>query len=106
MNINISLKIAIFISVLIGHTLEYCILKSGFPLNNKSKVIAKQIGIKHPEKIRILFVSRINKNILAITFGYGILIKRGHFSTELLIHELIHVRQYEEIGGINNETRN
>jgi hypothetical protein len=35
-----------------------------------------------------------------MTFGHGIVIKDGYFARHLIAHELVHILQYERLGGI------
>ena len=76
------------------------------------------VGIKHPEKIRVLIVEKIPMPLppllyLAVKFGwraggtigmalrYGIFIQADHANDRrLLIHELAHTLQYERLGGL------
>ena len=36
-----------------------------------------------------------------MTFGHGILLKNGAVDRRLVVHELVHVMQYERFGGID-----
>jgi hypothetical protein len=40
-----------------------------------------------------------------MTFGRGILFKAESIDHELVVHELVHVKQYETLGGIENFLR-
>jgi hypothetical protein len=81
--------------------------------------IARQVGVAHPMKVRLHVVERLpapdDPMLLAaagtiglmpqaadgMTLGYAVLIKRGaEGDTRLLRHELRHVAQYEQAGGI------
>ncbi len=84
------------------------ILGNGLPLNDFGIRIAQEVGVKYPEKVRVLVTERISadKNIAGMTFGYAIQIKEEYKNElEVYIHELIHVRQYEQMGGIYNFTK-
>ncbi len=96
---------------------EQIALSQGVPLLPQYLEIADKIGIKNPEKIRVLYVERLplpeNKSLLfqmqrlsldspyftGTTFGYGIWISNKMKGDKLLIaHELIHVKQMEALG--------
>ena len=86
---------------------------------------AKSIGVKHPEKVRVIVTSDFpvptNKEVLkgfkelgfdsmfvaGITYRYGIYIKSSWLVSKeyVLAHELIHVRQVEETGNWKKYTR-
>lgn len=93
---------------------EKIILNSGRTLTSEEKDIAKYMGVKYPEKVRILEVDEILKpeepvlheicedsmlidNPNGLTFGYGFYLKRKHLNSTIP-HELVHVSQYEEFG--------
>jgi hypothetical protein len=78
------------------------VLKHGAPLSPKLQTIAQEIGIQNPQDIRILIKGKIFglSDIIGLTIGRALLIKRGYLSDELLIHELIHVKQYQDAGNI------
>lgn len=98
---------------------EAYILANGIPLNEKQRLIASKMGIKHIDKIKIMQVESIpepedsilkeknkilgffSSNTLGITYRYGIYIRNDFWEDEsLLIHELTHTLQYERLGGI------
>jgi len=92
-------------------------LKIGEALDEKQLVIAKEIGIKNPEKVRLVYVDEvpfpyenlvlkvvgealgfIGEGIInnAQVFGYSIYIRNGYqLTTPNLAHELVHVLQIE-----------
>ncbi len=98
---------------------ETIILRKGDPLPQDLLQDAGLIGIKHPERVRTLLVPSIalpenptlrkacrqtgliSSRTAAITMRYGIFIRaeRAH-DRRLAIHELVHVSQYENLGGI------
>lgn len=95
----------IFLIALFLRTEENYILKNGIPLSLKLQKIAINLGIKNPENIRILEKGKIfgDKNIAGMTLNRGILIiKKCENKEDVLIHELIHVKQYQDLGGMNN----
>ena len=98
---------------------EAYILSNGIPLNEKQRLIASKMGIKHIDKIRVLQVESIpepedsilkeknkilgffSSNTLGITYRYGIYIRNDFWEDEsLIVHELTHTLQYERLGGI------
>lgn len=92
-------------------------LKAGIPLNEKERLLASEIGIKHPEKVRIVYVDQvpypyenlalkifgeavglIGEGIInnAQVFGYSIYARRDFvLNRPKLAHELVHVLQIE-----------
>ena len=93
------------------------ILKNGNPPDARVLKFAEQIGIQHPNKIKILLLDKVPlpqdpqitlvahksglslDNVGGITFGYGIiLLKSRKDDDHILCHELTHVKQYENLG--------
>lgn len=92
-------------------------LSMGELLNEKQLVIAKEIGIKNPEKVRLVYVDEVPfpyENVVlrvvgealgfigegivnnAQVFGYSIYVRKGYLlTTPSLAHELVHVLQIE-----------
>lgn len=103
-----------------AHETEVLGLKVGQPLDEKQLIIAKEIGIKSPGKIRLIYVDEVpfpNENIVLKTvgealgfigdgiinnaqvFGYSIYIRKGYqLTTPSIAHELVHVLQIERSG--------
>ncbi len=98
---------------------EARILEEGVALNPQQTADAIAIGVQRPEKVRLSAVARIpapSDPVLAkaayqtgllsagtdgLTLGYGIFLRADHAAYRRLVcHELCHVRQYEERGGI------
>ena len=98
---------------------EKLILRTGIALSKNQIDDARQSGVCEPEKIRIAFVEAIpiphgfllgplsrltglvSTNTAGITLGYGIYIRRRYSSDRgLLVHECVHVGQYERLGSI------
>ena len=98
---------------------EELILKEGQMLPNNLRALAEQVGISCLEKVRFSVVNMIprpenvllekvceQKNFLSpdtagLTLGYGIYIRSDSVNDKrLFIHELVHVLQYERLGGI------
>lgn len=91
--------------------------KSGVPLDKKGLQLAKELGIKHPEKVRLVYTDKVPFPIEvpeikamgeaigfvgdgivnnAQAFGYAIYIRNGYkLDTPKLAHELVHVQQIE-----------
>ena len=94
------------------------ICSSGMTLSERGQSIAKAAGVIHAEKIRISIVSSIpipddpvlqkvaiesgllGPDTAGLTLGYGIYIRAGKGSAQLLSHECRHVYQYETFGSI------
>ncbi len=78
------------------------VLKHGVALTPKLQTIAQDIGIKNPQNIRILVKGKIFglEGIAGLTIGQAILVRRGYLSEELIVHELIHVKQYQDYKSI------
>ncbi len=93
-------------------------LAEGEPLDDAGLEIAKMMGVRHPEKIRVLAVDEIRgpggqvlgrlaerlslfgRHICGITYRYGILVRKDCLGDRLLIaHECVHTGQYERLGG-------
>ena len=92
-------------------------LEMGTPLNEKELLLAAEIGIKHPEKVRIVYVDAVPfpyENVALKTFGeavglvgegivnnaqvfgYSIYARKGFvLNRPKLAHELVHVLQIE-----------
>jgi hypothetical protein len=94
-------------------------LARGVPLTEAETGDAGQIGVQFPERVRLLKVSRIalpegtllrslaryagllSGSAAGLTLGYGILVDADYWRQRLLIaHELVHVMQYERLGGV------
>ena len=94
-------------------------LQRGEPLNLQELGFTKTIGIKLPEKIRLLKVDAIphpadsalayaaeqiglsGVNTVGRTFRYGIYVRSDRWrDIEIVAHELAHTHQYERLGGI------
>ena len=96
---NILFKAMIVVLTLFVSMGEWYILKRGESLKEEFILIAKELEIKYPEKVRVLVVNNL-LNIAGVTLRYGIIIKKDYLSHEILVHELTHVKQYEKKGGI------
>lgn len=98
---------------------ESHIFQHGSPLDETQAGDALCVGVKSPEKVRILLVPNIpmphvpvlfsslvesklfTPDANGLTLGYGILIRQKPIGMRYWItHELAHVAQYERLGGI------
>ena len=96
---------------------ESTILRRGVSLSGVQADKARQIGVVHPDKVRLLAVDVIpptnrllrtvgaklgfvSSQTIGMTLRYGIFIQTVHWGDRrLLVHELAHVAQYERFGG-------
>lgn len=95
------------------------ILSAGVPLTMEQRRDARAVGVRHPERVRLLRVSSVPQlrfqrlNAVAVKLGllspmtagltaaYGIFIRTDVWGDRrLLVHELAHTAQYERFGGI------
>ncbi len=95
------------------------ILRTGVPLSNHRAFDAYLAGVKNPLAVRVLKMDLIptpthpvlaNANEMiglvspltaGITFGHGIYIRADFWDDRaLLVHELVHVGQYEHYGSV------
>jgi hypothetical protein len=98
---------------------ESIILRYGVPLSPVQIADAVKIGVAHPEKVRLLKVTRIpapdRRDLCTaadatqliypftrgLTFRYGIFIRADCWGDRRLVcHELVHTSQYERLGGL------
>lgn len=93
------------------------ILKTGVRLALGEANLAKELGILHPERIRLRAVAQVpplngllrwagekvgvvSAQTMGMSLRYGIFIREEHWGERrLLLHELAHVAQYERLGG-------
>ena len=97
---------------------ERIILRDGVPLSPAQATDAKNIGVAHPERVRLLKVTRIptpehpalraaaeatrliSADTEGLTLRYGIFIRADCWGARpLVFHELVHTSQYERLGG-------
>ncbi|MGB1799611.1 MAG: hypothetical protein ACPHLK_02140 [Gammaproteobacteria bacterium] len=94
------------------------IQSEGIALTPEQIEIAKQVGVKQAEKVKILEVDKIpfpeneqlsqaatqigflDEAMKGLTLGHSIYICSEHYTTQSLSHELRHVYQYEAFGSI------
>jgi Domain of unknown function (DUF4157) len=95
------------------------ILAEGVPLNEEELADARTIGVARPECVRLQSVDRIRTfehrllmplalvadgffaQAAGLTLNHAIFIRSDHWRDRRLVaHELVHVAQYERMGGI------
>jgi hypothetical protein len=99
---------------------ESTILRGGVALSAAQADKARQVGVVHPDRVRLLAVDVIpptnrllrtvgaklgfvSSQTIGMTLRYGIFIHKDHWGDRrLLVHELAHVAQYERFGGFRN----
>jgi hypothetical protein len=98
---------------------ERLILATGTSLGPQHMADARRVGIRDCERVKVLVVDRIplpeNKDLAdaarrtqtitdasrGVAIGHGIIIRADCWGDrELLLHQLVHVAQYERSGGI------
>ena len=98
---------------------ELVICDRGTPLTESQLDDARQARVAHPEKIRVIraetlphpededlmFVAKriglFSPRSAGLTLGYGIYLSYGFWDDRhTLVHECVHVGQYERLGGI------
>ncbi len=111
--------------LLLPRAIEWCsavarkAASSGVPLTQTAFEDARTVGVRYPEKIRVLIVDHfplpsdvllrsaaaslgfLGSNTAGLTLGYSILVRRGRLSRRLLSHELRHVAQCEDAGSLS-----
>jgi hypothetical protein len=103
---------------------ERFILEHGAPLGPRHITDARRAGVRDPSRVRVLVVNRIplpEDKALAqaaqrtqiitdacrgIAIGYGIVIRADCWQNrELVVHQLVHVAQYERSGSLEKFVR-
>lgn len=98
---------------------ERRILAEGSPLSERGLADARRIGVREPERVRLLRVAEVphpggafldflarhvgmpSEDTAGLTARYGIFIRANEWGDrELVAHELAHTAQYERLGGI------
>jgi len=97
---------------------EQQVLQQGVALSPRLQALATRVKVVHPDKIRLELVDKlplpadpelraaltqiglVGSAANAITFGYGIVIRRGENSSRQLSHQCRRVQQYERAGSI------
>lgn len=104
-----------------AHEHEERILAEGRPLAEHERAIARAIGVNDVRRVRVLSVpsvptpgSRYIRALARMTriatespagmaLGHGIYLERHYAGSRLIfLHELVHVAQYERLGGIRS----
>jgi hypothetical protein len=99
---------------------EAAIVNAGAPLRPPFPRDALAVGVRHPEKVRLLSVptipipdhpllraaaeetALISQNTIGLALRYGIMIREDHWNCRrTIVHELAHTWQYEQLGGIS-----
>jgi len=94
-------------------------LAAGAPLTPAQMGLARRVGVKAPERVRIVVVDEIplpdepalkaasaqvglsQSSAAGLTLGHAVIVRRGfEADARLLSHEFRHVAQYEAKGGI------
>lgn len=100
-------------------SVEHRILREGVPLAEESLGDARKIGVREPDRVRLLALTRapapsnltlktaaaaiqfLTPATRGLTLRYGIFVRRDCWGDRALIaHELVHTAQYERLGGI------
>ena len=98
---------------------EQRILREGVPLSHSEMTDATDIGVKNPDRVRLLRVEAIPSpshpalkaacdaiNFIpqsprGLTLHYGVFVQSDYWRDRgLIVHELVHTAQYERLGGI------
>ncbi|WP_345715874.1 hypothetical protein [Luteolibacter yonseiensis] len=98
---------------------ERRILRLGVPLSAGEIADAARMGVRHPEKIRLLktdditvlngvwvrtaarWIPSVSPHTVGLSLRYGIYVRSRHWRDRRLIaHECVHTAQYERLGGI------
>jgi len=98
---------------------ECIILEEGTPLTESQVADARRAGVTYPEKIRVLRteilpqpdddelmflalqIGLFNERFSGMTLGYGLCLRQDAWDDrQTLVHECVHVGQYEKRGGI------
>jgi hypothetical protein len=93
-------------------------LSVGLALPSEILKLATMVGVQHPEHIRIvvgdvlpmptdralaeaaLQAGLLGPEMIGLTLGYAVFVRRGHVSARLLRHEFRHVHQFERHGSL------
>lgn len=99
---------------------EKHILQNGIRLTPSQLTDARSISVIRTEKVRLLRVNKIplpnepslrtaaqitgliTENTIGLTLRYGVFVREDFWNDRKLVtHELVHVAQYERLGGIS-----
>jgi hypothetical protein len=89
---------------------EARILHAGRPLTDDEALIARAVGVVHPERVRLLQLPRwprpigwFSRDVTAMALGHAICCVGAEAMTPLLLaHELRHVQQVEAAGSLRH----
>ncbi len=104
-----------------AHEREEFALRNGVALSPDESKMASRIGVRFPEKVRLLRVPKIplpdsetlrsaaqnanlvSENTTGMALRYGIFIRADAWDDRiyLVAHELVHTSQYERLGGFS-----
>lgn len=103
---------------------EHTILQAGVALTEAQFADARQVGVVQPERVRLLRVAQIpspthpvlsavaaatgliSPSTGGMTLRYGIIVQATCWERRpLVMHELVHVSQYERFGGFEGFLR-
>ena len=98
---------------------EKRILREGVPLSEEEMADARAIGVRAPERVRLLALARVpaprnltlrsaaaaihflTPDTRGLALRYGIFVRSDCWGERgLVAHELVHTAQYERLGGI------
>lgn len=104
--------------------LERRTLREGRPLFSSEWAAAVRVGVRHPEKVRILVVEEVpmpgfswmhriaagwgfdRRHIGGLCLRYGIILRRDLAAQPVIMaHELVHTSQYERHGSLSGFLR-
>jgi hypothetical protein len=98
--------------------MEKAILQDGQPLSPQNRKDAVEIGVHRVDEVRVIVLDSMPRpgdvrvkqlaeeagliidQSAGMTFGHAIALKSGSYDRKIIAHELVHVRQYERLGGI------
>ena len=117
--LDLVLAPALLCAVLWVRRRQASILRDGVPLNPAQQALAMALGVVQVGQVRVvraavvptllprwirnlaLRAGWISQHIAGMALGYGIVIREDYIDDmRLLAHELVHVSQYERLGGI------
>jgi hypothetical protein len=98
---------------------EEIILRGGVPLSDELTADARKIGVRAPERVRMMVVEEIpapdderlrlaaeavgllSPATIGLALRYGIFVRSDYWGDRrLIVHELVHVWQCERLGGL------
>jgi hypothetical protein len=98
---------------------EAVILRDGVPLTDEQCGDAQRAGVREPKRVRLLktasiptptqpalakaneYVGMVSPQSTSIVYGHGVYIRQDLWNNRAtLVHELVHVSQYERFGSI------